>query len=139
MSGLSILRFEYIIKTIGQVFKNEASQLISSTLVVGLLMIIASVLMYNIENAAQPEAFSNAIETMWWAVSTLTTVGYGDVYPITAAGRVLSTIIAFLGIGMVAIPTGIITAGITKITNKEKEAKKDKKDFCPYCGHKIDE
>ena len=80
-------------------------------------MIIASVLMYNIENAAQPEAFSNAIETMWLAVSTLTTVGYGDVYPITAAGRVLSTIIAFLGIGMVAIPTGIITAGFTKITN----------------------
>lgn len=134
-----INRYTNALKTIGQVFKNEASQLISSTLVVGLLMIIASVLMYNIENAAQPEAFSNAIETMWWAVSTLTTVGYGDVYPITAAGRVLSTIIAFLGIGMVAIPTGIITAGFTKITNKEKEAKKDKKDFCPYCGHKIDE
>ena len=108
-------------------------------LVVGLLIIIASVLMYNIESAVQPDAFSNALETMWWAVATLTTVGYGDVYPVTVAGKILATIIAFLGIGMVAVPTGIITAGFTEVINKEKEEKEEKDtiEYCPYCGHKL--
>lgn len=130
-----INRYTHALNTIVTVFKNKASQLVSSLLVVELLMIIASVLMYNIENSVQPEAFSNAIETMWWAVSTLTTVGYGDVYPITAAGKVLATIIAFLGIGMVAVPTGIITAGFSEITKAQKN---DKISYCPYCGHKLD-
>lgn len=134
-----INRYTNALNTIGQVFKNKASQLISSIMIVGLLMIIASVLMYNIESAAQPETFSNAIEAMWWAVATLTTVGYGDVYPITAAGKVLATIIAFLGIGMVAVPTGIITAGFSELVKSDDKQEKDEKKYCPYCGHKIDE
>lgn len=133
-----INRYTNALNTIGQVFKNKASQLISSIMVVGLLMIIASVLMYNIENSVQPEAFSNALETMWWAVATLTTVGYGDVYPITAAGKVLATIIAFLGIGMVAVPTGIITAGFSELIKSNEKKDSDEKKYCPYCGHKID-
>lgn len=131
-----INRYTNALNTIGQVFKNKASQLISSIMVVGLLMIIASVLMYNIENSVQPDAFSNALETMWWAVATLTTVGYGDVYPVTAAGKVLSTVIAFLGIGMVAVPTGIITAGFSELIKSEK-SEDDEKKYCPYCGHKL--
>ena len=134
-----INRYTHALSMIAEVFKSKASQLISSVFVVGLLMIIASVLMYSIESSVQPEAFPNAIETMWWAVATLTTVGYGDVYPVTAAGKVLATIIAFLGIGMVAVPTGIITAGFTEIVNRKKKEEKDEKHFCPYCGHKLDE
>ena len=97
--------------------------------------------MYNIESAAQPDAFSNAVKTMWWAVATLTTVGYSDVYPVTAAGKILATIIAFLGIGIVAVPTGIITAGFTELIEKEKRKRKDKdeKKYCPYCGHDLEE
>lgn len=134
-----INRYTNALNTIGQVFKNKASQLISSIIIVGLLMIIASVLMYNIESTAQPDAFSNAIEAMWWAVATLTTVGYGDVYPITAAGKILATIIAFLGIGMVAVPTGIITAGFSELVKSDDKQENDEKKYCPYCGHKIDE
>ena len=135
-----INRYTNALSLIGEVFKYKASQLVSSVLVVVLLMIIASVLMYSIESSVQPEAFPNAIETMWWSVATLTTVGYGDVYPITAAGKVLATVIAFLGIGMVAVPTGIITAGFTELVNRNNnEGNEDKKKFCPYCGHKIDE
>ena len=67
--------------------------------------------MYSLENAAQPEVFTNAFSGIWWAVSTLLTVGYGDIYPITTMGKVFSIIITFLGVGMVAIPTGIISAG----------------------------
>lgn len=132
---LKINRYTSALKTIGQVFKNKASQLISSMLVVGLLMIIASVLMYNIEGTAQPDKFSNAFDSLWWAIATLTTVGYGDVYPITVAGKVLSIVIAILGIGMVAVPTGIITAGFSEILDKTEN--EDEKNYCPYCGHKI--
>lgn len=145
-----INRYTNALRIIALVFKNKSAQLVSSVFVVGLLLVIASVLMYNIETEAQPDAFSNAFETMWWAVSTLTTVGYGDVYPITVAGKMLSTVIAFLGIGLVAVPTGIITAGFTEIVTEEEKAKKAKeaqalqqnqtdcKSYCPYCGHKLD-
>ncbi len=101
-------------------------------------MIIASILMYNIESTVQPDKFANAFDALWWAIATLTTVGYGDVYPITVAGKILSIIIAILGIGMVAVPTGIITAGFSEVINKQKSDKDDKK-FCPYCGHKLDD
>lgn len=133
-----INRYTTALTTIARVFKNKASQLISSMLVVGLLMIVASVLMYNIENTAQPHKFSNAFDAMWWAISTLTTVGYGDVYPITVAGKVLGIIISIMGIGMVAVPTGIITAGFSEVIEKKK-SDEDEKKYCPYCGHKIDE
>jgi voltage-gated potassium channel len=67
--------------------------------------------MYSVEYEAQPEVFRNAFSGIWWAVSTLLTVGYGDIYPITDLGKCISIIITFLGVGMVAIPTGIISAG----------------------------
>jgi voltage-gated potassium channel len=94
--------------------------------------------MYDIENEAQPEAFSNAFSALWWAVATFTTVGYGDIYPVTAMGKLLSAIIAFLGIALVAVPTGIISAGFMEQINDESSAKEDEKKFCPYCGHKLE-
>lgn len=106
-------------------------------IVVVLLMLIASVLMYNIENAAQPDTFHNAFDALWWAIATLTTVGYGDIFPITAAGRFLSGVIAILGIGLVAVPTGIISAGFMEVIGTE-ESEHDDKRFCPYCGHSLD-
>lgn len=129
-------RYTSALSTIATVFKKKGSQLISSILVCFLLMIIAAVLMYNVENAAQPETFDNAFSALWWAVATFTTVGYGDIYPITTLGKFLSAIIAFLGIGLVAVPTGIISAGFMEQIDKDED--KDKKEFCPYCGHKID-
>ena len=74
--------------------------------------------MYYVENAAQPEVFSSIPKTMWWGVATLTTVGYGDIYPITALGRILGGVIAILGIGIFAIPTGIIASGFTEYVEK---------------------
>ncbi len=106
---------------IGSVLKNKASQLVSSMLIVAMLMLISSIIMYNVENPAQPDIFTNAFSGLWWAVATFTTVGYGDIYPVTAFGKVLSAIIALLGIGLVAVPTGIISAGfITDRTRKRK-------------------
>lgn len=133
---LKINRYTKALSTIAEVFRRKASQLVSSLIVVGLLMLVAALLMYNIEHEAQPEAFSNVFQALWWSVATLTTVGYGDIYPVTALGKVLSTIIALLGIGLVAVPTGIITAGFSEVIEKDEENDEQKK-YCPYCGHKI--
>lgn len=129
-------RYTDALTTIGTVIKRKSSQLLSSLFVVMLLMITASVLMYNVENLSQPDKFCNAFSALWWAVATLTTVGYGDIYPITFIGKLLSGIIALLGIGLVAVPTGIISAGFMEIIETSKETT-DKKNYCPYCGNKL--
>lgn len=134
---LKVNRYTNAMSLIIRVFKAKASQLLSSVFVVGLLMVISSVLMYYIENPVQPDVFENAFSGLWWAVATFTTVGYGDIYPITAAGRVISAAIALLGIGMVAVPTGIISAGFIETMDKAEESD-DHKSYCPYCGKKID-
>ena len=128
-------RYTNALTSIGAVFKEKKNQLLSSIFVVMVLMVIASVLMYNIENEVQPEAFSNAFSALWWAVATFTTVGYGDVYPITTAGKILSALIAFLGIALVAVPTGIISAGFMEQIGKDKD--EIEKEYCPYCGRKL--
>lgn len=131
-----INRYTNALSTIGQVFKNKANQLLSSMFIVTMLMIISSVLIYNVENGAQPDKFQNAFSGMWWSLATLTTIGYGDIYPITFIGRILGGIIALLGIGLVAVPTGIISAGFIEHIESKKECKP--KSFCPYCGEKVE-
>ena len=111
---------------------------ILSIFVVLLLMIVASVLMYGVESKAQPDVFRNAFDALWWALATLTTVGYGDIYPITVLGKILSAIIAILGIGLVAVPTGIISAGFMENINNSTECE-EKIKYCPYCGKEIKE
>ena len=130
-------RYTNALNTVATVLKNKSNQLISSMLIVALLMLISSIIMYNVENPAQPEVFTNAFSGLWWAVATFTTVGYGDIYPITAFGKVLSAIIALLGIGLVAVPTGIISAGFIEQIDKDADDNDDEKHFCPYCGKRI--
>lgn len=99
------------LNVITQVLVSKAQQLLSSVFIILVLMIASSLCMYSLEHDAQPEVFSNAFSGIWWSVSTLLTVGYGDIYPITTMGKIFSIFITFLGVGMVAIPTGIISAG----------------------------
>ena len=96
---------------ITQVIYGKRQQLISSVVLILILMIGSSLCMYSLEHEAQPDVFQNAFSGIWWAASTLLTIGYGDIYPVTMMGKVLGIIISFLGVGMVAIPTGIISAG----------------------------
>lgn len=132
-------RYTSALSTIADVFKRKKHELLSSIAVVSILMIIAAVIMYNIENEAQPDAFENAFAALWWAVATLTTVGYGDIYPVTVLGKILSAVIALLGIGLVAVPTGIISSGFVESmeNRKKQEEEADEKCYCPYCGKKI--
>lgn len=96
------------------VLYEKRNQIISSVFIVLILMLASSLCMYSVEHDAQPEVFRNAFSGIWWSMSTLLTVGYGDIYPITTLGRVMAICIAYLGVGAVAIPTGIISAGFVE-------------------------
>lgn len=105
---------------IAEVMIEKKDQILSSVWMILILMIASSLCMYSLENEAQPDKFKDAFSGIWWAVSTLLTVGYGDIYPVTPAGRLIGIFIAFLGVGMVAIPTGIISAGFVEQYTKMK-------------------
>lgn len=110
------------LSVITAVLKNRKQQLISSVFIIVVLMIASSLCMYSLEHDAQPEVFENAFSGIWWATSTLLTVGYGDIYPITTLGKILGIFITFLGVGVVAIPTGIISAGFVEQYSEMKKA-----------------
>lgn len=125
-------RLSKSLQTITSVLKESKSELSITLFVAFILMILSSTLMYYVENEAQPDKFENIGQSLWWSVATLTTVGYGDIYPITGLGKVLSSVIALIGIGFVALPTGIISSAFISRMQSEKEKRKECK--CPKCG-----
>lgn len=110
---LKLGRYSQAIQTIGRVFASKRGELGVVGFVLLLLLVVSSSLLYFIENPYQPDKFSSIPATMWWAVATLTTVGYGDIYPITGLGKLVASFIAILGIGMFAIPAGVLSAGFS--------------------------
>jgi voltage-gated potassium channel len=110
----------------------KKEELVITTCIVALLLLMASSLMYFTEHSAQPEVFSSIPATMWWAIATLTTVGYGDVFPITPLGRLLGSAVAILGIGLFALPTAILGSGFVDEIAKTREPP-----HCPHCGRAI--
>ncbi len=101
----------HVIKT---VMYEKRNQIVSSIFIIVVLMMASSLCMYSAEHAAQPDVFDNAFSGIWWSVSALFTVGYGDICPITTVGKIMAIFISFLGVGVVAIPTGIISAGFVE-------------------------
>ncbi len=101
-------------QVITSVVKEKKSAILYSVFIILVLILAASLSMYSVEHAAQPEVFENALSGIWWSVSTVFTVGYGDIYPVTLLGRIMGVIITFLGVGVVAIPTGILSAGFVE-------------------------
>ena len=128
-------RYNESAKQFSRVLKAKKAELLTTVFIIFILLIVASSLLYYIEHQAQPEKFANIPEAMWWGVVTLTTVGYGDIYPITTLGKFLGAIISLLGIGLFALPTGLISAGfIEEIAKKQKTRAR-----CPKCGTTIDD
>jgi voltage-gated potassium channel len=109
---LKLGRYNDSLQKITKVFKREKDKLITTFFVMIILVLLASSMMYFFETEVQPEKFPSIPATLWWAVATLTTVGYGDIYPITVLGKILGGIISILGIGLVAMPSGIIAMGL---------------------------
>ena len=118
---------------ITEVISSKRQQLFSSVFILLVLMLASSLCMYSLEHEAQPQVFTNAFSGIWWSVSTLLTIGYGDIYPVTTMGKLFSIVITFLGVGMVAIPTGIISAGFvdqyTRIKRISEYADEDEVHF----------
>jgi voltage-gated potassium channel len=108
------------LNVITEILVSKSQQLLASVFIIIILMMASSLCMYSVEHDAQPDVFQNAFSGIWWSASTLLTVGYGDIYPVTMMGKILGILISFLGVGMVAIPTGIISAGFVEQYQKLK-------------------
>lgn len=121
---LKLTRYMRGLQSIGRVFRKRKQEIIASFVVLGLLTVTASVLMYAIESPAQPDKFENVFSGMYWAMTTITTTGYGDLVPITPAGRIVGFLTMVLAIGAVAIPAGIFSAGfVAEFRNEDIRAK----------------
>jgi voltage-gated potassium channel len=124
------------LRTLGKVLKSKKEELLITLFAGAILLIIASSVMYYVERDAQPDKFSSILSTMWWGVATLTTIGYGDIYPITALGKIFGSIIAVLGVGLFVLPAGILASGFSEeLQNKKNE--NNNPICCPHCGQVI--
>ncbi len=132
---VKIERYSASLRLIGRVLKKERADIFTTIFVSMVLLLVTSSLVYMCEQNAQPEVFSSIPASMYWGIMTLTTVGYGDVYPVTMLGKVFASITAFLGIGMFALPTAILGAAFVR----EMSVKKNGKRKCPHCGGAIDD
>lgn len=129
---VKVNRYSKALKLISKVINNRKEELLATVFVMGFVIMMSATLMYYFENEVQPDAFPNIVASFWWAIATLTTVGYGDVYPVTLMGKILASVIAITGIGLVALPTGIISSGFVNELSTKNKSKK-----CPHCGEEI--
>ena len=137
---VKLARYSRALRLLGQVLIDRKEELISIFFVLITLLIVSSSLMYFVEHEVQPDVFPNIPSTMWWGIITLTTVGYGDTFPITAAGQSIAAVIAILGIGMFALPAGILGAAFTEALAKirKNDKKHQSNSPCPHCGKNIE-
>lgn len=124
-------RYVQSLDSLDDVVRSKREELVVTVVLISMMLVLSSSLMYLFETEAQPDKFPDIPSTLWWGVVTLTTVGYGDVFPITPVGKVFGGFIAFLGIGMFALPTGILASGFAE----EIKSRKEKNKVCPPCPH----
>jgi voltage-gated potassium channel len=132
---LKLVRYSKALRTLANVLKSKKEELAVTLFAAAVLLVFASSLMYYIERENQPEVFSSIPATLWWGIVTLTTVGYGDMHPSTPMGKVLGGVIALLGVGIVALPAGILAGGFAE----ELRSHGFKPGMCPHCGKNIHE
>jgi voltage-gated potassium channel len=130
---LKLGRYWKSLRLIGSVIVEKRAELIMTLALSVLLVVLSSSLMYSLEHDRQPEKFSSIPRTMWWAVATLATIGYGDMYPMTALGQFFGAVISMLGIGMFALPTAILGSGFLEAFQKQRT----RVETCPHCGKSL--
>lgn len=128
-------RFHNALLITGRVIAKSKESLILIITFTSSIILISSILMYFVEREVQPDKFGSVPAAIWWAIITLTTIGYGDVAPITVAGKIITSLVALLGIGAIAFPAGIIGSGFVR----EMEKTKSEPAVCPVCGSATDE
>jgi len=134
---LKIGHYSRSLKKLAQVFKAKKGEIFVAFFAMIVLLIIASALMYYAERDAQPDKFSSVIASLWWGVETLTTIGYGDMVPVTTPGKFIAGIVALLGIGLFALPAGILASGFIEAVHKSEEEEKKTSHICPHCGKDV--
>jgi len=130
---MKIARYSHTLRVFGRVFRRKKAELVAVAFIMFLLLLLASSAMYFAEGEAQPEQFSSIPASMWWGIMTLTTVGYGDVYPVTPLGKIISGLVAVLGVGAFALPAGILGAGFVE----EMQSRRRRRAVCPHCGREL--
>jgi len=116
---LKLLKYNQAISRFNRAFVIAKEELILFGIVAGILLYLSAVGIYYFENGAQPDQFKSVFHSLWWAVTTLTTVGYGDMYPITAGGRLFTFFVLTIGLGIVAVPTGLIASALSQVRNED--------------------
>lgn len=129
-----LARYSDSMHTLGAVFRAKAGDLSVAFFILFIVLIFASSLMYYAEHEAQPDVFSSIPASMWWGIVTLTTIGYGDTYPVTFMGKIVASGVAILGIAVYAIPTGIMASAFTEERRKKRQNGYNK---CPHCGKDL--
>jgi voltage-gated potassium channel len=134
---LKLGRYSHAFDTFIDVLRSKKEELLIAFIIMIILLILSSSAMYFVEHEAQPEKFASIPDAMWWAVVTLATVGYGDVYPITAAGRFIGAVVALSAIGLFALPAGILATGFAASIQKRQARKNVTIILCPSCGLEL--
>lgn len=133
---LKMVRYSDALKTFAEVLNLKKEELGVTFFATLILLVVSSSMVYEAENEVQPEAFANIPDAMWWGVVTLTTVGYGDIYPVTPIGKIIGSFVVISGIGLFALPAGILASGFNEVLQRRKE-KHRKKMICPHCHRYI--
>lgn len=128
---LKLGRYNAALQLLGRVLRRTQATLLTTLFLVLLALLLTSSVLYYAEDDAQPDRFSSIPASMWWAIATLTTTGYGDVAPVTAVGRLLAGATTIIGIGLVALPVGILASAFME---EIKESRTGATTACPHCG-----
>jgi voltage-gated potassium channel len=143
---LKISHYSGSLKTLGRVLSAKRGEIFVSLFIMLVLLILGSSLIYFAEHDAQPEKFSSVLASMWWGMETMATIGYGDMVPVTPLGKVIAGIVALIGVGLFALPAGLLASGFIEEVNRNKEEKKHMRDkhdqnirTCPHCGKDLQE
>jgi voltage-gated potassium channel len=131
---LKMARYSRSVQTFSNVFRERRADLVLITVLLVVMLVVSASTIYFAEHAAQPRNFSSIPAAMWWAAVTLTTVGYGDIYPITPLGKFLGGVIALLGIGLFALPAGILASGFADELQRARKAVHQR---CPHCNGEL--
>ena len=119
LRALKLVRYSQAIQRFHRAFQIAREEIVLFFGVACILMFLAGVGIYYFENPAQPEAFSSVFHSLWWALTTLTTVGYGDIYPITVGGRIFTFFVLMIGLGVVAVPAGVVASALGEARKQE--------------------
>ena len=116
-----LARYSRAMERFGKALVRTRDEVMVFLMATFILLYISAVGIYYCEHEAQPDTFKSVFHSLWWAAATLTTVGYGDAYPITAGGKIFTFLMLMCGLGVVAVPAGLIAAALTKVLDKEEE------------------